>query len=218
MPSRKRIEVLIGGEELLEGERRVVVIDSDAVQALYDPLRFKIVRLLDKGRTAKEIAEELGRPLTSLYYHLNLLVEHGVVEVSEERIKGRTVERIFRRAADDFAADAEAANAVAKFPHAGGQLAFAIRHLHRASQCESGEEDDREGGPRCVLDAAFFASDEEVEHLVRRVQDALDENRGRRPTKTKKRRRFRAIVVIAPEGDDPPAVVIEKIERRTVDG
>ena len=218
MPPRRRIEVRVREEGEREGERRVVLIDTEAVKAMYDPLRFKIVRLLDEGRTAKEIAEEVGRPLTSLYYHLNVLVDHGLVEVAEERVKGRTVERTFRRTPGDFAAAGDAADAVAKFPHGGGQLAFAIRHLHRSLQSIGSEAADS-AGPSRALDVSFLATDEEAEEVVELVRGALDRAKAKRPAKTKERRPFRAIVVIAPESDDAAtAVVIEKRERRRADG
>lgn len=194
MPPRKRIAARFG-----PGGERVVIEDPEALKVLYDPLRFKIVSLLEEGRTAKELAEEIDRPLTSLYYHLNVLVDHGLVKVDEERVTGRSVERLFRRVADEFAADAEMATVVGGLLDRRGGLASAVDHLRRAFQPEQADEPRR--GIRMVMDMCFTSSDEEAQHVMERIRRAVDEQVKDLPKNGRGRRRFRLVVAIS-EADD----------------
>ena len=66
--------------------------------ALISPQRLLIMEALAEGKTAKELAAEMDVPVTRLYYHLNSLLEHGIVGVIEERPKGALTERVFRAA------------------------------------------------------------------------------------------------------------------------
>lgn len=72
-----------------------------------NPIRLRIIQLLmlKKQLTAHQIAEaEADIPLTTLYRHLNMLVDGGILAVVEEhRIRG-TVERVYKLATNDVAA------------------------------------------------------------------------------------------------------------------
>lgn len=173
----------------------MVVEDPEALKVLYDPLRFKIVGLLGEGRTAKEIADEVDRPLTSLYYHLNVLVEHGLVKVEEERIRGRSVERTFRRVADEFAADAEMATVVGGLLDRRGGLASAVEHLRKAFQPDDGEPARR--GVRMVMDMCFDSTDDEARLVLERLREAIDEQVHGLDSTGGERRRFRLVVAIS---------------------
>lgn len=75
----------------------VLEVDSlEQFDALLSPRRLHLLEVLEAPRSAKEAAEELGVPVTRLYYHLNALLEHGLIEVVEERSAGAMVERVFR--------------------------------------------------------------------------------------------------------------------------
>jgi len=44
--------------------------------------------------TARDLAQNLDVPVTRLYYHLNLLLEVGVIEVVETRKSGAMLQRL----------------------------------------------------------------------------------------------------------------------------
>lgn len=208
MPPRKRIAARFG-----PGGERVVIEDPEALKVLYDPLRFKIVGLLGEGRTAKEIADEIDRPLTSLYYHLNVLVEHGLVKVEEERIKGRSVERLFRRVADEFAADADMATVVGGILDRRGGLASAVDHLRRAFQPD--QEDTPHRGTRMVMDMCFTSSDEEAQRVMEHIRRAVDENVHAVEEGEGPQRRFRLVVAISEaEGEDNDETTMAVVKKR----
>ena len=68
---------------------------------LIHPVRMRIITTVSTQRmTAKNISEALPDiPLTSLYRHINLLVEGGILQVVEENQIRGTVERVFILAA-----------------------------------------------------------------------------------------------------------------------
>ena len=70
----------------------VIEMNNEAIKALMNPIRLKIVHELSlKGRaTTKEILEICGDiPPATLYRHLNSLLKNGIVEVvSENKIRG----------------------------------------------------------------------------------------------------------------------------------
>lgn len=198
MPAERRVFAKFG-----KGNVRQVIDDPETLKVLYDPVRFKLVAMLRDGRTAKELAEELGRPLTSLYYHLNLLADHGLVEVEEERIRGRTVERVFRRAADEFLADGEVGAVVDGLVDRDERLSSAVEHLRRIYKTDRSTS-DRRAGRKLVMDVTFTADPETVDSLMTNlrevVQATVPESRGR--ARRVKGRKFRLLVTLGETDDD----------------
>ena len=75
------------------------VLEIDTIEgfdALISPQRLELAEILAVPRSAKEAAEELGVPVTRLYYHLNSMLEQGIVRVVEERPRGALKERVFQ--------------------------------------------------------------------------------------------------------------------------
>lgn len=84
----------------MTGAIETLEIDDPAVlEALYDPVRYRIFRALESERTISELSEEIGKPANRLYYHVRLLVEAGLVRQVGTRASGRHTERIYGRVA-----------------------------------------------------------------------------------------------------------------------
>jgi DNA-binding transcriptional ArsR family regulator len=76
----------------------------EQLRVFADPLRQQIVEsILDQSKTVKQIARELGLAQTKLYYHINLLEEHGFIHVTDTRIVSGIIEKQYRSAARSFA-------------------------------------------------------------------------------------------------------------------
>jgi DNA-binding transcriptional ArsR family regulator len=162
MPSRKTVTARFG-----DGGS-VILDDPEAFKVLYEPLRFRIVKLLGEPLSAKDLADRLDKPLTSLYYHLNLLADHGLIKVDEERVSGRTVERIFRRAADAFAASGEVAEIVDGLADEDSELASAMRHLRKAMGPTHNQS------VRITMDMKLQLNPEQAKTLARRIRKTID--------------------------------------------
>lgn len=76
-----------------EQTQPVEIDDPMVLDAINDPLRFRVWRQLASPRSAKELSPLLGMPAGRLYYHLNLLERSGWIKVVEERKAGTRIER-----------------------------------------------------------------------------------------------------------------------------
>ncbi|HVU10652.1 MAG TPA: helix-turn-helix domain-containing protein [Phototrophicaceae bacterium] len=75
----------------------------EALKVFSDPLRQQIIEaLLDGSKTVKQIAAELDLAPTKLYYHVNLLEEHGLIQVTETRIVSGIIEKHYTATAHEY--------------------------------------------------------------------------------------------------------------------
>jgi DNA-binding transcriptional ArsR family regulator len=80
----------------------LTIDDPETIKVLGDPLRLQILEQtsqLNAGgelATAKKLAEALDAPQTKLYYHLNLLEEHGLIVVGETALVSGIMEKRYR--------------------------------------------------------------------------------------------------------------------------
>src|SRR4051794_30435345 len=76
------------------------VSSAEAMKALADPLRLRVLQLLmmasERSWTVKEIAAELGQPVTKLYHHVKLLEAAELVSDVETRVVSGIVEHRYR--------------------------------------------------------------------------------------------------------------------------
>ncbi len=104
---------------------------------LLSPQRLSLVEALDAPLTAKQLAEQMGVPVTRLYYHLNALADQGIIRVVEERQRGALVERLFQVAGrsirpsraflDRYGGEGLAEVAALTFRHAESRFAAAAK-------------------------------------------------------------------------------------------
>ena len=107
--------VPLGPQELPDVVTHRVITDPGAIKALADPLRLRIMRLMQQGArkqarvfTVKQIAAELDEPPTKLYRHIKLLLKNELIQVAEVRLVGGIVEQHYRVAQAGFSVDPEA--------------------------------------------------------------------------------------------------------------
>lgn len=73
--------------------------DPAVLAALYDPLRYRLFRLLETPRSVAELGDEVEMPANRLYYHVRRLVACGLVRRVDVRTRGKHTERIYGRTA-----------------------------------------------------------------------------------------------------------------------
>jgi DNA-binding transcriptional ArsR family regulator len=77
--------------------------DLDTLKVIADPLRWQIVELLVmQTMTVRQLAEKLGLATSKLYYHINTLEEHGLIQVVDTRIVSGIIEKHYRTTATDI--------------------------------------------------------------------------------------------------------------------
>ncbi len=141
---------------------------------LMSPQRLRLVELLDEPRSAKDVAEELRVPVTRLYFHLNALLDHGLIRVVEERPKGALVERVFQVAGrvmrpseaflERYGAEGLVEVTALAFRHAESRFVAAVRDGH------VGLERDHPERRASIGLSAMHLTPERLSELVERVE------------------------------------------------
>jgi len=85
------------------------ITDLDTLRVLADPTRMRILEVLVRAgtepQTVKRVAAALDAPVTKLYYHVNLLEEHGLIRVAESRVVSGIIEKRYLPSAQSFKVD-----------------------------------------------------------------------------------------------------------------
>lgn len=81
----------------------IVVTATEQLRALADPLRGTLLELvLERAATVKELAQAVDRPKGTIAYHVNLLVDAGLLRVVRTRRVRAIEERFYGRTARTF--------------------------------------------------------------------------------------------------------------------
>jgi DNA-binding transcriptional ArsR family regulator len=84
-------------------DEMVVVTAPEQLRALADSLRTSLLELvLERAATVTEMAQAVGRPKSTVAYHVNTLVEAGLLRVVRTRRVRAIEERYYGRAARTF--------------------------------------------------------------------------------------------------------------------
>ena len=92
-------------DKKLQIPEEMVIEDLEVLKVISDSLRVRILELISvtnqKGQlcTVKQVAEKLDVPPTKLYYHINLLEKHGLIEIADTEVVSGIVEKRYRVAA-----------------------------------------------------------------------------------------------------------------------
>jgi DNA-binding transcriptional ArsR family regulator len=85
------------GVGALEPEDIFMIDTLDTLKVVADPLRLRILELLrGQPHTVKQLAAALRTPLKKLYYHVNLLEEHGLIRVLSTRVVSGIIEKQYQ--------------------------------------------------------------------------------------------------------------------------
>jgi len=134
-------ELQIAGEagEDFHPQEEMVISNVDALKVMADTNRLRILEVLaDKPLTVKQVAKHLGISPTKLYYHVNLLEEHGFIVVTGSRIVSGIIEKKYRAAALSLKID----KALLSF--SAGQMSESVDNL-LSVVFEAARQDVRQG-------------------------------------------------------------------------
>lgn len=80
----------------------MVLQDVETIKVFADERRLQIVQLMQQPATVKDISAALQIPASKLYYHVNMLHEHGLIRVVQHNIESGIVEKVYQVAARQF--------------------------------------------------------------------------------------------------------------------
>ncbi len=79
-----------------------VVDDLEVLKAIAHNTRLDILQSLKHPKTVKEIAQRLDIAATKLYYHVNLMEKHGLIQVVETNIVSGIIEKKYQVTARNY--------------------------------------------------------------------------------------------------------------------
>lgn len=74
----------------------LVINDLEGLKAIASPIRMQLIFRFRSAASVADVASAMDVPVTRLYYHVNALVDAGVLEVLEIKKKGPQLEKIYR--------------------------------------------------------------------------------------------------------------------------
>ena len=83
------------------------ITNLDTVRIVADATQLRLIEALDQPRTVKELATAFDMPTTRLYYHINLLEQHGLIQVVESNIVSGIIEKRYQVTARRFDVDSQ---------------------------------------------------------------------------------------------------------------
>jgi len=96
---------------LMKVEEEIRISDLETLKVISDPLRVQILEHIGlaseagKLTTVKQLSEDLYIPPTKLYYHINLLEKHNLIQVAETRVVSGIIEKHYQIRARRIRAD-----------------------------------------------------------------------------------------------------------------
>lgn len=157
----------------------VMEIEDIAVfDVLNNRFRHRILRDLISPKPVKTLAESLGVPVTRLYYHVNLLLDSGLVRVVEERKAGAILEKVYQTTATSFRPGARLLQS-GRPPEEMARIAAGIvldqarldAEAHLVREFEAGVRDD---GPGVFARGQRRLTRAQAETLTGKINELLD--------------------------------------------
>jgi DNA-binding transcriptional ArsR family regulator len=87
------------------------ITDLETLKVISAPLRVQILERIglasEAGQltTVKQLSEDLDIPPTKLYYHINLLEKHGLIQIADTKVVSGIIEKYYQIAAKHIRAD-----------------------------------------------------------------------------------------------------------------
>jgi DNA-binding transcriptional ArsR family regulator len=83
----------------------ITITDPETLKVIAHHLRLQILKTFKHPRTVKDVAEIIDMAQTKLYYHVNLLEKHNLIEVVDTDVVSGIIEKKYRVTAARFAVD-----------------------------------------------------------------------------------------------------------------
>src|SRR5215218_2980422 len=80
-----------------------IIDDPTRARAALQPIRLRLLHLLDRPQSAPQLAKAMGMPRQRVLYHLRTLEAQQLVEAQEHGSVGRRIDRSYARTATSYA-------------------------------------------------------------------------------------------------------------------
>ncbi len=170
-------------------KEEIIITDPETLKVIGDPLRLQIMKSFKNPRTVKDISEVLGIAQTKLYYHVNMLEKHNLIEVVETNVVSGIIEKKYRVTAARFGVDENLLSTVDDPDKQVDALLSAIfdsakDEIRKSIQAELMDLKDQSDAKKGVLvhsslnltDEQVEAFIEEISAVMRKYNNIADEN------------------------------------------
>ena len=170
-------------------------MEKNLFELMVHPIRMRIVTAMSNDRvTAKDLAEALPDiPQTTLYRHINILVEGGLLEVVDEIPQRGTVERVLGFKVQPSLSP-EDLRGLSKEQYKDTFTLIMFNLLNEAlrtlENLPEGEEIDLLGSGFQFSECQLNLSDEEYQQMNQKILDIMVSAMGNKPSNERKRRVF----------------------------
>lgn len=146
------------------------------LEALASPVRMRILRHTVARTTVTELAERLGVPKTRLYYHINLMLDEGLLELVDSRKSGARIERIYQRTAAHYTLSPDLAQSIGDERKAAELATSVILEPARVEIEDAIEKMFRGLEPEGTFSRTVVPlSDDDVRRFTQRFRDLVSE-------------------------------------------
>ncbi|MGK4578920.1 helix-turn-helix domain-containing protein [Kitasatospora sp. HPMI-4] len=180
----------------------------DQLDLLLHPVRLRIVHAMSgfRTRTTSELCAGLPDvPKTTVYRHVGLLAEAGVLEVAEEQPVRGVVERHYRLRRDRAAVGADAAEAMSLEDHRRGFTAAMAALLAEFNAYLDRDGADPTADSVGYRQGVLWLSPGELAELIGEVRAVLAARSGNRPEPGRSPHLMSAILFPAGQAAEPEA-------------
>jgi DNA-binding transcriptional ArsR family regulator len=148
-----------------------VIDDLATLRLLSDPLRLRLIEELGvQPTTVKALARAMGMKPNRLYYHVNLLEQHGLVRVTQTRIVSGIVERTYALVARHFAVS----EALALRTDVKRDVTDTLMRVVSAELGEAVDAEARGGPPNVVGRMQLWLTDDERAGFEQQLGELLE--------------------------------------------
>lgn len=168
------------------------ITDLETLKVISAPLRVQILERVglasEAGQltTVKQLSEVLDIPPTKLYYHINLLEKHGLIQIAETKVVSGIIEKYYQIAAKRIRADLDISKNAKIDRDAGMALAlssittmFEIAKINVEKSFQRRLEETQEGEPKSVAmltsQTMLQLSPEQAQDFITRVNALISE-------------------------------------------
>jgi len=178
-----------------ELKEEIIITDPETLKVIGDPLRLQIMKSFKNPRTVKDVSAILGIAQTKLYYHVNMLEKHNLIEVVETNVVSGIIEKKYRVSAARFGVDENLLSTVEDPDNQVDNLLSAIfdsakDEIKKSIQADlidlTDQSDEKEG---MLVHSSLNLTDEQAEGFIKEISAVMknynelaDENDDTNPT------------------------------------
>jgi DNA-binding transcriptional ArsR family regulator len=162
-------------------KENISISDSETLKVIAHPMRLQVLKTFKNPRTVKEVAEILDIAQTKLYYHVNMMEKHNLIEVVDTDIVSGIIEKKYRVTAARFTVEeallsATEANSSQVDTLLGAVFDSAKEEIKKSLQADLMDlKEDSDATRGVIIHTSLNLTDEQVKDFNKKISAVLEE-------------------------------------------